>query len=102
MKSTRQLLPRGEENQGLAGISARNSGLKINKHEVLSSELIETERTSAGSLLTTSQQRLLPPQLFCPRSLLQVVAAAALTSEAAHYITAQKQLTKETWSGQTP
>lgn len=32
----------------------------------MSSELIETERTSAGSLLTTRQQRLLPLQLFCP------------------------------------
>lgn len=32
----------------------------------MSSELIETERASAGSLLTTRQQRLLPLQLFHP------------------------------------
>lgn len=33
----------------------------------MSSELIETERTSAGSPLTTRQQRLLPLQLFRPQ-----------------------------------
>lgn len=64
----------------------------------MSSELIETERTSAGSLLTTRQQRLLPLQLFRP----QVVAAAALTSAAARYITAEKKLTKETQPGRAP
>jgi len=62
---------RAEDTQGLAGTLAGNSSLKINEPEVLSSELIETERTCAGSLLTTRQQRLLPLQLFRPGSLLQ-------------------------------
>lgn len=77
----------------LAGTSARNSGLKINEGSVLSSELTETERTSAGSLLTTRQPGLLL-QLFRPQTTSAGRGCSRSSLGAAPCITAQ-EATKE-------
>lgn len=77
----------------LAGTSARNSGLKINEGSVLSSELTETERTSAGSLLTTRQPGLLL-QLFRPQTTSAGRGCSRSSLGAAPCVTAQ-EATKE-------
>lgn len=75
----------------LAGTSARNSGLKINEGSVLSSELTETERTSAGSLLTTRQPGLLL-QLFRPQTTSAGRGCSRSSLGAAPCVTAQEAM----------